>query len=79
VQRSYQSIGIQKRKALADAGIVAIPNHAATRRRPMKKTGTKRPKRYHSALSGVKFFNREIQGVMEPHRSFQGCGRKSLW
>ena len=78
VQRGHQDIGIQQRTAVADAGIMAesvLPSLSAS----PQKTGTKRPKRYHTPLLGVKFFNRDIQGVMAPYRSFQGCGRKSLW
>jgi hypothetical protein len=77
-QRSHQGLGSQQRTAVADGDIMAesaMPSLSAS----PQKTGTKRPKRYHTALSSVKFFNREIQGVMTPYRSFQGCGRKSLW
>jgi hypothetical protein len=78
LQRLRQGIGIQQRTAVADTGIMAESAMPAPSASPQK-TGTKRPKRYHTPLWGVKFFNREIQGVMAPYRSFQGCGRKSLW
>jgi hypothetical protein len=72
-QHGHQNVYIRLRAAANNAVGMGKPrNHQA------RKMGTKRPKRYHRARRGVKFFNREIQWVMSPHKIFQGCGRKSL-